>query len=81
MPRRYSTREVEAALRRIGIHWVHQRGSHVRCRGVWRGQERNVTLVAGEKKIPARTLSYILKQAGLTAKELASLVSGEDVVE
>ena len=81
MPRRYSTREVEAALHRIGVHRVHQRGSHIRYRGVWRGQKRNVTLVAGERKIPPRTLSYILEQAGLTASELASLVGREDVVE
>jgi len=81
MPRRYSTREVEAALHRIRIRRIHQPGSHIRYRGVWRGQQRNVTLVAGEKKIPARTLAYILKQAGLTAVELASLVTGEDVVE
>jgi hypothetical protein len=38
-------------------------------------------LVAGEKAIPPRTLSSILKQAGLTAEELASLVRGEDVIE
>jgi hypothetical protein len=38
-------------------------------------------LVAGERKIPPRTLSYILEQAGLTASELASLVGREDVVE
>jgi len=81
MPRRYSTREVEAALRRIGVHLVHQRGSHIRYRGVWRGQQRNVTLVARETKIAPRTLSYVLKQAGLTANELASLVGGEDVSE
>ena len=81
MPRRYSTREVEAALHRVGVRRVHQRGSHIRYRGVWRGQPRSVTLVAGERKIPPRTLSYILKQAGLTAQELANLVNGEDVIE
>lgn len=81
MPRRYSTREVEDALARIGVRRVRQRGSHIRYRGTWRGRQRNVTLVAGQKLIPARTLSYILKQAGLTADELASLVIGEDVTE
>jgi predicted RNA binding protein YcfA (HicA-like mRNA interferase family) len=72
---------VEVALGRIGIRRVHQRGSHVRYRGIWRGRQRKVTLVAGEKTIPARTLSYILKQAGLTAEELAGLINGADVIE
>ena len=77
MPRRYSTREVAEALERIGIRFVRQRGSHVRYRGFWRGQERNVTLVAGQKTIPARTLSAALKQAGLTPEEFAHLIRGE----
>ncbi|MCH7718281.1 MAG: type II toxin-antitoxin system HicA family toxin [Chloroflexi bacterium] len=79
MPRRYSTREVAEALERIEIRLLRQRGSHVRYRGAWRGQERNVTLVAGQKTIPARTLSSILKQAGLTADELSRLIRRETV--
>jgi hypothetical protein len=49
----------------------------MRYQGVWRGQERHVTLVAGERVIPARRLSTILHQAGLNADELARLVKGE----
>ncbi|MCH7565798.1 MAG: type II toxin-antitoxin system HicA family toxin [Gemmatimonadetes bacterium] len=79
MPWRYSTREIAAALARIDIHLIRQRGSHMRFRGIWRGQERNVTLVAGDKTIPARTLASILKQAGLTPTELSRLVRGEDL--
>ena len=81
MPRRYSTAEVAAALERIGIRYLRQRGSHLRYKGFWRGQERNVTLVAGHRQIPARTLSSILKQAGLTAQELSRLINGQQVTE
>ncbi len=79
MPRRYSTAEVAEALERIGIRFLRQRGSHVRYRGLWRGRERNVTLVAGQRVIPARTLSSILKQAGLAASEFSRLARGEDI--
>ncbi len=79
MPRRYSTRQVSEALERIGIRFLRQRGSHMRYRGVWRGQERNVTIVAGQKTIPARTLASILKQAGLTPDELSRLIRGEEL--
>ncbi len=81
MPRRYFTDEVAAALEKVGIHLLRQRGSHVRYRGVWRGQERNVTLVAGRRQIPPRTLGAILRQAGLTAEELARIVRGERIAE
>jgi predicted RNA binding protein YcfA (HicA-like mRNA interferase family) len=81
MPRRYSTDEVAAAPERIGIRFLRQRGSHVRYRGTWRGQQRNVSLVAGQRQIPPRILGFILKQAGMTAEELARIVEGEDVSE
>ena len=79
MPHRYSTAEVTAALERIGIRFLRQRGSHLRYQGTFRGREQNVTLVAGQRQIPPRTLSSILKQAGLTAEELSRLVAGIDV--
>jgi predicted RNA binding protein YcfA (HicA-like mRNA interferase family) len=81
MPRRYSTDEVAAALDRIGIRFLRQRGSHLRYRGTWRGQQRNVTLVAGSRQIPPRVLAFILKQAGLTAEELARIVDGGGISE
>jgi predicted RNA binding protein YcfA (HicA-like mRNA interferase family) len=79
MPRRYSTDEVAAALERIGIRFLRQRGSHLRYQGLWRTQQRNVTLVAGQRLIPPRTLAFILKQAGLTAEEFARIVEGESI--
>ncbi len=81
MPRRYSTDEVAAALEKVNIHVLRQRGSHVRYRGVWRGQERNVTLVGGRRQIPPRTLAAIVRQAGLTAEELARVARGERIAK
>ena len=81
MPRRYSTAEVAAALESISIRFQRQRGSHLRYRGLWRGRVRNVTLVAGQRQIPPRVLSSILKQAGLSAEELSRLIAGERVAE
>jgi len=40
-----------------------------------------VTLVAGQKQIPARTMGSILRQAGITRAELDDLVRGEQVPE
>lgn len=67
------------ALERISIRFLRQRGSHMRYRGVWRGTERNATRVEGQKVIPPRTLSSILKEAGLSADELSRLVEGETI--
>ena len=77
MPRRYSTREVAEALERIGIRFLRQKGSHMRYRGVWRGRERNVTLIAGQWLIPPRTLSQILSQVGIRSDEFVRLIDGE----
>ena len=81
MPRRYSVREVPLALERAGFQFQRQQGSHMQYRGVWRGRQRNVTLVAGQRQIPPRTLDSILDQAGLTVRELSLLIEGEDVAE
>ena len=79
MPRRYSTREVAEALERIGIRFLRQKGSHMRYRGIWRGRERNVTLVAGQRLIPPRTLSQILSQVGVQPEEFVRLIEGADI--
>ena len=81
MPRRYSMREAQAAQNRIGLLRIRQKGSHIRYRGIWRGMQRNVTLVAGQTVVQQRMLSEMLKPAGLSADELARLVAGEDVAE
>ena len=70
MPRRYSSREVEALLRSLGFAFIRQRGSHRRFRGGWQGRERNVSVVAGQRQIPEKTLRSIADQAGFTLDEL-----------
>ena len=81
MPRRVSAAEVEAALRRIGIRRVRQRGSHITLSGYWRGVTRNVQLIATEKVIPARRMNSVLHQSALTAEEMLRLIEREDVRE
>jgi len=51
----------------------------MRHRGVWRGRERNVTLVAGQRQIPPRTVSQILSQIGINTADFARLMNGEDI--
>ena len=79
MPRRYSTDEVLAALRSIGILPVRQRGSHIRLQGTFRGGTRLVTVPHVRGTIDAGTLSSILRQAGITRDELGRLVDGEAI--
>ncbi len=78
MPRRYSTREVAEALKRIGIRFLRQKGSLMRY-SIWRGRERNVTLVAGQQLIPPRTLSQILSQIGVRPEEFVRLIEGAEI--
>jgi predicted RNA binding protein YcfA (HicA-like mRNA interferase family) len=81
MPRRYSTDELIRALSRIGITVVRQRGSHIRCSGMWRNEMRYVSLVASQRVVHPGTLNSILKQAGISFAELESLTDGEEISE
>jgi predicted RNA binding protein YcfA (HicA-like mRNA interferase family) len=74
VPRRYSSDEVIRALSRVGIQSVRQRGSHVRLRGTYRGGTRHVTVPIGQASLHPRTLSSILRQAGLTHEEFERLL-------
>ncbi len=76
MPRHYSTTEVETVLRALGFEMIRQRGSDRRWRGVWGGQRRNVTVVAGQRQIPDGTLRSIATQAGLALDELKKRIEG-----
>ncbi len=81
MPPRYSARQVEAALERLGFAFVRQRGSHRRWRGRWRGMTRNVSVVAGVRQIKPGTFYSIAEQAGLSANELEQLTLGVTIAE
>lgn len=75
MPRRYSTREVVAALERKGFTVVRQHGSHIRLRGTLGGATRQVTVVAGQAEITPKTLHGIRNQLGLTRREFEQLIN------
>ena len=81
MPRRFSTAELLRALALIGITSTRQRGSHIRCSGMFRGEMRHVSLVAGQRVVQPGTLKSIMEQAGISRKELDRLVRGERVGE
>jgi hypothetical protein len=49
--------------------------------GRWRGMERHVPLVAGQRQIPPPTLRQILKQASIRREELDHLIAGESITE
>jgi len=71
-----SSRQLIAALRRAGFEDAPVRGKgshHALVRGEPSGRQRLV-IVPERRDVPPGTLSDILKQAGLTAKELADLL-------
>ena len=51
----------------------------MRYGGIWRGRERNVTLVAGQRLIPPRTLSQIVSQIGVRPEEFVRLIEGAEI--
>ena len=69
---RATPREVVAALRRAGFEEVRQRGSHLHLYHPDRDTLMTVSMHRGTLK--PKTLTSILKQAGLTAEELRELL-------
>ncbi len=65
MPKRYSSKEIEAVLRREGFSFISQRGSHAK----FRRDDRTVIVPAGRKAIPIGTFRSILRQSGLAAED------------
>ena len=65
-----SRSEVVKALKASGFDQVSQRGSHTKLRN---GEGRTV-IVPLHRKLAAGTLRSILRQAGLTIEELATLL-------
>ncbi len=67
-----SGREVIRALQRAGFRRVSQRGSHVKLRQ----PGGRTAIVPLHRELAPGTLDSILKQAGLTAEELRTLLKG-----
>jgi len=62
--------KVERALRRAGFARTSQRGSHIKLRN----ESGRTVIVPLHDELARGTLASILKQAGLSAKELADLL-------
>ncbi len=72
---RASGREVLRALERGGYQLSHIRGSHHYLRRP-DGRGLVVVPVHGNRTLPVGTVRSILRQAGLTAEEMAELLKG-----
>jgi len=71
LSRTFSGKEVIQAFRRIGFIVDHQRGSHVFMHNL----EKNVSVVIPlYQELKKGTLNNIIKKAGITIKELKSLI-------
>lgn len=66
MPKLYSSREIEAVLKRFGFSLTTQKGSH----GKFKHQDgRIVILPMNKREIPVGTFRSILKQANLISED------------
>lgn len=73
MPKRYSAREVVAALEKLGFVKVSQKGSHMKFRGIVEGKIQTA-IVPDHKQLAVGTLSSILRQANISKRELEGKV-------
>ena len=73
MPKLYSARVILSALQKAGFSKVSQKGSHIKLFKM--GGTKNFTvIVPNHKEIALGTLSSILRQAGMTKKELERFI-------
>lgn len=69
MPKLYSARKIISALRRAEFVIISQRGSHIKL-FKRQGEKSFTVIVPNHKEIAIGTFTSILKQAGMTRKEL-----------
>lgn len=73
MSKLYSARIILSALQRTGFIIVSQKGSHIKL--YKRELDKNFTvIVPNHKEVAIGTFSSILKQAGMTKKELEKFI-------
>ncbi len=73
MPKLYSARIILSALNRAGFSVISQKGSHIKL--FKRDGDKNFTvIVPNHKEIAIGTFNSILKQAGMSKKELEKFV-------
>ena len=71
MPKLYSSKEIQSALNQMGFNFISQKGFH----GKLKNQDGNVVILPiNKKEIPQGTLSSILRQAGITLKQLKEAI-------
>ncbi len=69
MPKLYSARVILNALQKAGFSIISQRGSHIKL-FKREGEKSFTVIVPNHKEIAIGTFSSILKQTGMTRKEL-----------
>lgn len=73
MPKLYSARIILSALQRAGFTIISQKGSHIKL--FRRELEKSFTvIVPNHKEIAIGTFNSILKQAGMTRKNLEKFI-------
>lgn len=73
MPKLYSARVILAALQRAGFFIISQKGSHIKLHKR-QGDKSFTVIVPNHKEIAIGTFNNILKQAGMTRKELGEFI-------
>lgn len=71
MPKRYSGRKIIKTLEKAGFYQISQKGSHIKLRGLRKGQLRTA-IVPDHKEVAMGTLQSILRQAAMTREEFES---------
>lgn len=66
MPKLYSSKEIERALKQLGFEFISQKGSHGKFKN---NKGRIVILPMARKEIPVGTFYSILKQMDTTLDE------------
>ncbi len=68
MPKRYSGRKITKTLEKAGFYQVSQKGSHIKFKGLRKGEIRTV-VVPDHKEVAVGTFHSILRQAAMTKEE------------
>ena len=67
-------KELIKLLSKIGIMPIRQSGSHVQMKGTYKGETRFTTVPVHGKEVPKGLVLQILKDCGLTNKELLEML-------
>lgn len=71
MPKRHSGRKIIKTLEKAGFYQISQKGSHIKLRGLRKGQLRTI-IVPDHKEVAIGTFQSILRQAAMTREEFES---------